>query len=437
MKTFPFSLLVLMVLLPKGDAFYITNKNSPGRTLLSSLTKVLSSPTSTSSVPSRSNKEGGDIHDNAINGDSLDRTKKLSEMRNLKLQQVLNARDLSTCKNSPIKPGKLFRTGRLSEASASDIQLLMDRLQLKTLVDLRSPTELKDDQALMRTDVFGNFTNVVWKDRGRRKEGCVRVLKADESPVKHHRFWKRSKKRNDLVDDMIVGKEDDAADECDECEDLGASIASQLNYGGQRKERLFVPLMNEFKYVKGTVSKLRKRDIVRAIFKSPASIFSKRVRNAIKKPFLDRINDGGLVLLNEFLFTYGAPGIKYVLEICADENRHPVAFFCTAGKDRTGIIAAIILSVCGVSIDDIVEDYSLSANVYAEMNDHKAMVGALQQRHLDAQRFLDAPPQVMKDTLIAIKDQFGSIEDYCEWIGFTAEQQQKLRRAIMKDDLQP
>lgn len=431
MKTFPISLAVLLVLLPRGDTFHITNKNFPGRRLLASLTKKLSSPTSTSSVPSRSNQEGGDGNDSTING-GKDQTKKLSEMRNIKLQQVLNARDLSTCKNSPIKPGKLFRTGRLSDASASDIQLLMDTLQLKTLVDLRSPTELRDDQALMRTDVFGNFTNVVWEDRGRQKEGCVRVLKADESPVKHHRFWKRSKERRDLVDDMIVGKEEDKADECDECGELGALIASQLNYGGQRKERLFVPLMNEFKYVRGTVSKLKKRDVARALFKSPASIFSKRVRNAIKKPFLDHINGGGLVVLNEFILTYGAPGIKYVLETCADENRHPVAFFCTAGKDRTGVIAAIILSVCGVSIDDIVEDYSLSANVYAEMNDHKAMVGALSQRNLDPKVFLGAPPQVMKDTLNTIKDHFGSVEGYCEWMGFTAEKQQQLRNAIMK-----
>ena len=258
----------------------------------------------------------------------------LSEQRNLKLEHVLNARDLATCKNSPIKPGKIFRTGRLSDASDQDIQLLMETLQLKTLVDLRSPTELKEDESLMRTDVFQNFTNVVWKDRGRNKEGCVAVLKPNEFPVKD-RFWKRSKKSRDLVDGMIVGKEEATTDDCDECGDLGALIASQLAYSGQRKERLFVPLMNEFKYVKGTVSKLRKRDIARAVLKSPGSIFSRRVRNSIKKPFLKEINGGGLQMLNELLFRYGAPGIKYVLEICADENRHPVAFYCTAGKDRT------------------------------------------------------------------------------------------------------
>lgn len=40
---------------------------------------------------------------------------------------------------------------------------------------------------------------------------------------------------------------------------------------------------------------------------------------------------------------------------------HPVLFHCAAGKDRTGVVAALLLSVLGVAEDDIVEDYLLSA----------------------------------------------------------------------------
>ena len=32
-------------------------------------------------------------------------------------------------------------------------------------------------------------------------------------------------------------------------------------------------------------------------------------------------------------------------------------FFCKLGKDRTGLMAALVLSACGVSEDDIVADY--------------------------------------------------------------------------------
>jgi hypothetical protein len=37
-----------------------------------------------------------------------------------------------------------------------------------------------------------------------------------------------------------------------------------------------------------------------------------------------------------------------------------VVFHCAAGKDRTGVVAALLLSVLGVSEDDIVEDYALT-----------------------------------------------------------------------------
>ncbi|GHG97277.1 tyrosine-protein phosphatase [Pseudodonghicola xiamenensis] len=38
-----------------------------------------------------------------------------------------------------------------------------------------------------------------------------------------------------------------------------------------------------------------------------------------------------------------------------------VVFHCTAGKDRTGIISALLLSLVGVARDDIVADYALTS----------------------------------------------------------------------------
>jgi hypothetical protein len=35
-------------------------------------------------------------------------------------------------------------------------------------------------------------------------------------------------------------------------------------------------------------------------------------------------------------------------------------FHCTAGKDRTGVLAALVLGLVGVSNDDIVADYALT-----------------------------------------------------------------------------
>mmetsp|Transcript_8158 Transcript_8158/g.11757 ORF Transcript_8158/g.11757 Transcript_8158/m.11757 type:complete len:443 (+) Transcript_8158:183-1511(+) len=365
------------------------------------------------------------------------KTKLLCEERNFPLEKVKNARDLSSPKHSPIQPNRVLRMGRISDATVQDIQLLLQDLNIQTLVDLRSPTELKDDPTLERPEVFGNFTSMVWTERGRGKDGCLRELKDGEAPVrqkgeKRTRKWFGGGKSAEEESDVEKMLDSSSEDDCDVCA-VGSVPVSEVfeNQTQKRKERHFVSLMNEFKYVKGTISKVRKRDLAGTVLKSPAALLSKRARDNIKAPFLDKINDGGLPMLNELLLRFGAPGIKYVLELCADKSRHPVAFYCTAGKDRTGMITAILLSLCGVPQEDIVEDYSLSANVYAEMNDHKAMVGALSQRNLDPKTFLCAPPQVMRDTLEIINNEYGSVEEYLNWIGFGPEDQKKLRDALM------
>ena len=127
-----------------------------------------------------------------------------------------------------------------------------------------------------------------------------------------------------------------------------------------------------------------------------------------------------------------AKGIKYVLQLMSDERRHPVAFYCTAGKDRTGVLTAIVLAAVGVPDEAIVADYTISANVYKEMGDHSAMVGALKQRDLDPDTFLGAPAEVMVETLSMIREEFGSIEGYLDSIGFGEEDREKLKKAILK-----
>lgn len=290
------------------------------------------------------------------------------------------------------------------------------------MVDLRSPTELKDDESLM-AEIFSDFTDLVWIENGRRSGGCLRELEPGVSPVdKVHRIFNKGSSSGIAP----IAEEYD----CD-CDDPNVVPADKvLTKSVDRKERHFVSLMNEFKYVRGTVTKLRKRDIAIAIIKAPGAFLSRRIWNSLKEPFITEINSGGLIMLNELLLRFGAPGIKYVLDLCAEKERHPVAFYCTAGKDRTGVLAAIILSICGTDSTDIVEDYSLSANVYAEMNDHTAMVCALNQRNLDPRTFLGAPPEVMADTLLSIKENYGSVEGYCDWIGFGPEHREKLKKAL-------
>ena len=56
----------------------------------------------------------------------------------------------------------------------------------------------------------------------------------------------------------------------------------------------------------------------------------------------------------------GRRAIGNAVALLAGPAALPAVFHCTAGKDRTGILAAILLSAIGVRDEDIVDDYMLT-----------------------------------------------------------------------------
>ena len=54
----------------------------------------------------------------------------------------------------------------------------------------------------------------------------------------------------------------------------------------------------------------------------------------------------------------GAANLVAILNVIGDPERHPVLFHCTAGKDRTGVVAAILLDVLGAGRAEIGREYA-------------------------------------------------------------------------------
>jgi protein-tyrosine phosphatase len=99
-------------------------------------------------------------------------------------------------------------------------------------------------------------------------------------------------------------------------------------------------------------------------------------------------------------------------------------FHCTAGKDRTGILAMLLLSVVGVSDDAIVDDYGRSRDAMvrlvdwyrAHRRDDTTGAGLLDER---ASRLLGADPEWMRVVLAEIRDEHDSVRDYLLTAGAT------------------
>ena len=74
----------------------------------------------------------------------------------------------------------------------------------------------------------------------------------------------------------------------------------------------------------------------------------------------EAMNPLGLFGLNKLMLIYAGQEIASVLRICSDPRNYPIAYHCSSGKDRTGLITALLLSVCGVSSEEIIADYNRS-----------------------------------------------------------------------------
>jgi protein-tyrosine phosphatase len=72
-----------------------------------------------------------------------------------------------------------------------------------------------------------------------------------------------------------------------------------------------------------------------------------------------------VVELYELMLLAGARSFGAALEHVASADR-PVLFHCTAGKDRTGIVAALLLALLGVPDEVVFDDYMLTKRYRSE-----------------------------------------------------------------------
>jgi len=124
--------------------------------------------------------------------------------------------------------------------------------------------------------------------------------------------------------------------------------------------------------------------------------------------------------------------LAQVLRIIADAPSGTVLFHCTAGKDRTGIVSALLLGVAGVDATQIVEDYALTAQLIAPMV--QDLVAGAVARGADPagfQRLLASEPATMVATLGFIEAEYGSLASYLDRIGLDDATVARLRNRLL------
>ncbi len=104
---------------------------------------------------------------------------------------------------------------------------------------------------------------------------------------------------------------------------------------------------------------------------------------------------------------------------------------CHAGKDRTGIVTALLLSVAAVKREAIIEDYALSDRelrpLYRIWVKEEEPDPAL--RRVRQQRF-DTPPQAMAGLLAHLHERYGGPERYLLGTGLDPGTLRRLRARL-------
>lgn len=295
----------------------------------------------------------------------------------LRMDGILNFRDLADAtdnnKGSVLAPGRVFRTATPGGASSADASAVLTDLRVSRLLDLRSTDEWEPEPGPLQS-----------------------------------KFEVRPFSRN-------------AADA-----NLAFDRAIEENDRAGRLVRYHAPLLDYDRYYKEILARMSAWEKVQAaIFTAQAKLVDDTNQRRL---FVGKVNQGGLLLLNEVMVDSSGPEMCAALSVvAASSERTPTAFYCKAGKDRTGLVAALSLHCCGVSDRDIIADYHRSQGV-----GRAALGGGRLERGVavDYTRFHGAPEEVMEHVLGYVRGKFGSLDGYLDRIGFGGEKRRQLAKAL-------
>ena len=109
-----------------------------------------------------------------------------------------------------------------------------------------------------------------------------------------------------------------------------------------------------------------------------------------------------------------AERIGEILTSLASPNGVPAVFHCHAGKDRTGLVAALLLEALGVDRETVLDDYQLTAR-YRPREHQDGTFQRLVDRGLPpeaAAGVLTTPRWAMEDALTALDEVHGGLDAY-------------------------
>jgi protein-tyrosine phosphatase len=107
-----------------------------------------------------------------------------------------------------------------------------------------------------------------------------------------------------------------------------------------------------------------------------------------------------------------------------------VVIHCAGGKDRTGLLTALLLHLAGVGPDEIAQDYALSEERLRTRHEEWLAKAQSEEERERVKRMSQTPADSMKGVFEELERRYGSVEEYLRQAGLTDEELARARARL-------
>ena len=133
-----------------------------------------------------------------------------------------------------------------------------------------------------------------------------------------------------------------------------------------------------------------------------------------------------------FLKGSGAQRFARGVELIAEKDQYPVLINCTAGKDRTGILVALVMDLLGIDDDSIGAEYERSNDGIEALIKYHESIGRRPQGTLeDIRSRMETPAKHIIGFLEGVRAKYGSVEAMMTSNGVSAKSLETLRELLL------
>lgn len=168
-----------------------------------------------------------------------------------------------------------------------------------------------------------------------------------------------------------------------------------------------------------------------ATYAGPARYEHRSLLGPTKQTWDERVRGEDGARGYTFILDCFQPEMKQVMQTIATAPEGGVLFHCHAGKDRTGVVSMLLLTLADVPEDMIANDYALTGPYIRHAYAKELSDDADPQERARLEADLNCPPEIALATLAHLRTRYGSASAYLQGIGLSGREVAHIRARLI------